>query len=89
MKFKRINMHILSFLVLLVINHYTNADEDVTFSNTATSENVELVFHQIEGKVTPPDPKPSDWYWQTRILIDGGKKLAFLKVGIFHLEKTL
>ena len=35
----------------------------------------------IEGKVIPPEPKPSDWHWTTRILIDGGVvKTAFIKV---------
>jgi len=34
----------------------------------------------IEGKVIPPEPKPSDWHWTTRILIDGGVvKTAFIK----------
>ena len=67
-------------VVLFLISPFTNAEEDVTFSNSLTNDNVDLVFHQIEGKVTPPEPKPADWYWATRILIDGGKKLAFLKV---------
>merc|ERR1739836_124913 len=37
-----------------------------------------LTFH-IEGKITPPETKPKDWYWTTRILLDGGKRLAYLK----------
>ena len=40
-----------------------------------------LTFH-IEGKITPPETKPKDWYWTTRILLDGGKRLAYLKVNI-------
>ena len=35
---------------------------------------------QFEGKILPPDNKPQDWYWSTRILIDGGKRVAFIKV---------
>ena len=35
---------------------------------------------QIEGKIAPPDPKPKDWYWATRIHLDGGKRMAYLKV---------
>ena len=35
---------------------------------------------QIEGRISPPDPKPKDWYWATRIYLDGGKRVAFLKV---------
>jgi len=77
--FKDMNSGILICVVLFLISPYTNAEEDVTFSNSLTNDNVDLVFHQIEGKVTPPEPKPTDWYWATRILIDGGKKLAFLK----------
>ena len=36
-------------------------------------------FH-IEGKIAPPDIKPKDWYWTTRIFLDGGKRLAYIKV---------
>ena len=39
-----------------------------------------LETFQIEGKIAPPDPKPKDWYWSTRIYLDGGKRVAFLKV---------
>ena len=77
------NTGILMCVVLFLISPFTNAEEDVTFSNSLTNDNVDLVFHQIEGKVTPPEPRPTDWYWATRILIDGGKKLAFLKVNEF------
>jgi len=34
---------------------------------------------QIEGKVAPPDPKPKDWYWTTKIFLEGGKRMAYLK----------
>merc|ERR1711936_872687 len=34
----------------------------------------------IDGKVLPPvDPKPLDWHWSTTVLVDGGKKTAFIK----------
>jgi len=34
----------------------------------------------IEGKVKQPSPKSEDWHWQTRIIIDGGRRgEAFLK----------
>ena len=72
------NLHKILLLVLLLC-HFIKAEEDVTFNSPSNEEN-ELTLHQIEGRVTPPDPKPSDWYWSTRILIDGGKKLAFIKV---------
>lgn len=84
---KRINSHTLVVLVLLLVTSHTRAEEDITFASGTTIDNAELVFHQIEGKVTPPDPKPSDWYWATRILVDGGKKLAFLKVKLFSIER--
>ena len=80
--FRCTNTGIFISVLLLLISPFTNAEEDVTFSNSLSNDNVELAFHQIEGKVTPPEPKPSDWYWATRILIDGGKKLAFLKVNV-------
>ena len=69
----------------------TQADEDITFSTSSSSLDNDFVFHQIEGKVIPPDPKPADWHWLTRILVDGGKKLAFLKVTVYKVTilKTL
>ena len=85
---KRINLQALVVLVLFLVTSHTRAEEDITFVSGTTNENAELVFHQIEGKVTPPDPKPSDWYWATRILIDGGKKLAFLKVNTIFNRKV-
>jgi len=34
----------------------------------------------VEGKVKHPSPKPEDWHWKTRILIDGGRRgEAFLR----------
>jgi len=64
---------------ILLLSCLTQADEDITFSTSSSSLDNDFVFHQIEGKVIPPDPKPADWHWLTRILVDGGKKLAFLK----------
>ena len=29
----------------------------------------------IEGKIAPPEPKPKDWYWSTKIYLDGGKRI--------------
>ena len=40
---------------------------------------------QIEGKVAPPDPKPKDWYWTTKITLEGGKRMAYLKVKVYDL----
>ena len=40
---------------------------------------------QIEGKVAPPDFKPKDWYWTTKIYLEGGKRMAYLKVTYFIL----
>ena len=48
-------------------------------SDIEISEGLSSTF-QIEGKIAPPDPKPKDWYWATRIYLDGGKRMAFLKV---------
>ena len=47
-----------------------------------TPESLSSTF-QIEGKIAPPDPKPKDWYWATRIYLDGGKRMAFLKVNYY------
>ena len=51
------------------------AESETDSSDTATQSSF-----QIEGKVAPPDPKPKDWYWATKIYLDGGKRMAFLKV---------
>lgn len=34
---------------------------------------------KIEGKLVTPEPKPVDWHWNTRIMIDGGRRSAFIK----------
>jgi len=34
---------------------------------------------KIEGKLVTPEPKPLDWHRNTRILVDGGRKSAFIK----------
>ena len=49
-------------------------------SETDSSDTTTQSSFQIEGKVAPPDPKPKDWYWATKIYLDGGKRMAFLKV---------
>ena len=52
-------------------------------SSAASSDievEVESNSFQIEGKVAPPDPKPKDWYWTTKIYLEGGKRMAYLKV---------
>ena len=70
---------------ILLLSGLNQADEDITFSTSSSSLDNDFVFHQIEGKVIPPDPKPADWHWLTRILVDGGKKLAFLKVTVYKV----
>ena len=35
---------------------------------------------KVEGKVYPPDIRPRDWFSDTRIVVDGGRKVGFLKV---------
>jgi len=30
-------------------------------------------LHTIEGKVKLPSPKPTEWHWTTRVLVDGGR----------------
>ena len=52
--------------------------------SVATSDievDIESNSFQIEGKVAPPDPKPKDWYWTTKIFLEGGKRMGYLKVG--------
>ena len=49
-------------------------------SGSDLDSEIENSSFQIEGKVTPPDPKPKDWYWSTRIYIDGGRRMAYIKV---------
>merc|ERR1719249_287575 len=34
---------------------------------------------KIEGKLVTPEPKPLDWHWNTRILVDGGLRSAFIR----------
>jgi hypothetical protein len=34
----------------------------------------------VEGRVYPPDQRPKDWFWSTKVVVDGGKKIGFLRV---------
>ena len=63
-----------SFLLLLTL---VSSESDTQLQDEGPGSNG--VF-QFEGKILPPDNKPSDWHWSTRILIDGGRRVAFLKV---------
>lgn len=33
----------------------------------------------IEGRVSSPEPKPENWFWTARVVVDGGKRFGFLK----------
>jgi hypothetical protein len=66
------------FLILLAFTASaiaSDGDVEVETPSQATSS-----LFQIEGKIAPPDPKPKEWYWSTKIFLDGGKRFAYLKV---------
>ncbi len=48
-------------------------------SSDADSSSLPTLF-KVEGKVFPPDQRPREWFSDTRIVVDGGKKVGFLKV---------
>lgn len=47
-------------------------------SNVERDESADIGY-KIEGKVYPPDNRGQDWFWRTRVLIDGGKRIGYLK----------
>lgn len=53
--------------------------------SAASEADVEASSFLIEGKIIPPDPRPKDWFWTTRISLDGGKRSAFLKVNYLRI----
>jgi len=57
----------------------TAAATGVEVSEGAADELATAGGFKIEGKLVTPEPKPLDWHWNTRILIDGGRKSAFIK----------
>jgi len=79
--------------IYLMIICTTMANAQVKKSNHLHEERVESSLNEaeniakdtsrvqtIEGKVKSPSPKPADWHWNTRILIDGGRRgEAFLR----------
>ena len=79
------NWNFITLLTVLLhlcsIIYASSPAEEVEIEQSVPSS---LTFH-IEGKITPPETKPKDWYWTTRILLDGGKRLAYLKVNINFL----
>jgi hypothetical protein len=70
--------HLISFfLILTLVTSETELNADSGNQDEGPGSNG--VF-QFEGKILPPDNKPLNWHWTTRILIDGGRRVAFIKV---------
>ena len=42
-------------------------------------EGGEDLLYKIEGKVVPPDSRPARWHSTVTLVVDGGKRRAFLK----------
>lgn len=64
----------------MAIAGWTATAADVTDDLTdETRFNVPEPAFKIEGKLVTPEPKPVDWHWNTRILVDGGRRSAFIK----------
>jgi len=66
-------LYLVAIFVAVFKTHFVSADSET--DDLVTTQN----SFQIEGKIAPPDPKPKDWYWATKIYLDGGKRMAFLK----------
>lgn len=68
-------------LVNAQINKNSDSHAQVDQSNESEAIGKESSRLQtVEGKVKQPTPKPEDWHWRTRILIDGGRRgEAFLR----------
>lgn len=61
-----------------------NSAEDFPSSSGSSTENSksdsQRAWHTIEGKINPPDKKPSyEWLTQTQILVNGGEHVGLLK----------
>jgi len=48
-------------------------------SIVASQEETQDTGHRIEGRVTPPDVRPSTWLTDTVIALDGGRRRTFLR----------
>ena len=42
-------------------------------------DEVENSVYKLEGKVIPPDQRPKDWFWKTKVVVEGGLKVGFVK----------
>ncbi len=58
-------------LVLVTASSCHSASED--------EEPETVALFKIEGKVIPPEQKPRDWAWDTKIMVDGGRKIGYVK----------
>jgi len=65
-------------LVVLTAAAMTVASPDPTPDIEVAASGGAGVF-KIEGKLVTPEPKPLDWHWNTRILVDGGLRSAFIR----------
>lgn len=55
-------------------DHVTDSRDTMRTSDSAIKEEVDRPRYQtIEGKVKSPSPKPINWHWTTRVLVDGGR----------------
>ena len=43
-------------------------------------DELENSVYKLEGKVVPPDQRPKDWFWKTKVVVEGGVKVGFVKV---------
>lgn len=70
--------YVVLFLVVIVSGDNSNEEEE------------ETVRHKIEGKILIHGMKQGDWIAQSKVLVDGGKFIAFLKSdGSFVINNML
>lgn len=59
-------------------HHQEEVESNLNEADNTAKDNSRL--QTVEGKVKSPSPKPADWHWNTRVLIDGGRRgEAFLR----------
>ena len=69
----------LLFLILFTPSSSLASVDPVDPDPSESDPDVVVSTYSINGKVYPPEQKPKDWYWATKVVVDGGRKVGYIR----------
>ncbi len=79
---QKIRSTMASLLPSLLVCLLVSASSSLASEDSADSSSSSPSLYSIHGKVYPPDNQlrhDPDWYWKTKVSVDGGRKVGFVK----------